>query len=77
MAGNSSSNPGTNKDDTINGTGGADSLTGGGGNDTLTGGSGGDYLAGDAPLKGSGPIRFMTGISARGTGRPIRSPTAL
>ncbi|MFT4149733.1 MAG: Hint domain-containing protein [Paracoccaceae bacterium] len=52
MAENSSSNPATNKNDTITGTTDADSMTGGGGNDTITGNSGNDYLAGDQPLTG-------------------------
>lgn len=52
MAGNTSSTPGTNLNNTLTGTTAADSMTGGGGNDVISGGTGNDYLAGDQPLTG-------------------------
>ena len=45
MAANDSSNPATDKNDTITGTSGSDTFTGGGGSDSISGGGGDDVLS--------------------------------
>ncbi|MEO1494230.1 MAG: Hint domain-containing protein [Pseudomonadota bacterium] len=52
MVQNTSAQPATIGDDTLNGSAGADSLTGGSGNDSISTGAGNDVISGDDPLGG-------------------------
>ncbi len=53
MVTNSSSNPGTEQDQTLNGSASSDTLSGANGDDTINGGGGDDVLAGDGPVAGA------------------------
>lgn len=77
MAVNSSTNPGTNANQTITSSSSADTLTGGGGNDTISGGAGNDVLYGDSPAAGqwSYSVYDRTFTGANGQAPQITSGT--
>lgn len=61
MATNGSSNPATDKNDTITGTSESDTFTGGGGSDSISGGGGDDVLTGDNGSSGLWRVETFKG----------------